>query len=39
MSNKERDNTWLQLQVCPVVWRQRDEETAVLCPEGDEKSE
>ena len=22
--DKERDNTWLQLQICPVLWRQRD---------------
>lgn len=23
MATKERDNTWLQLSVCPDIWRQR----------------
>ena len=31
MATKERDNTWLQLQVCPAVWRLRDEEETAPC--------
>lgn len=31
MATKERDNTWLQLQVCPAIWRQRDEENPEPC--------
>ena len=34
MATKERDNTWLQLQVCPAIWRQRDEENPAKCAEG-----
>ncbi len=24
MTSKERDNTWLQLPICPSLWRQKD---------------
>ena len=24
---KERDNTWLQLPICPTLWRQKDSKT------------
>ena len=28
---KERDNTWLQLPICPSVWRQKDVDKLVEC--------
>ena len=34
MASKERDNTWLQLQVCPEVWHQRDKEKVEQCKES-----
>lgn len=31
---KERDNTWLQLQICPDIWRQKEDKSPLLdCPE------
>ena len=31
---KERDNTWLQLQICPDIWRQKEDKGPLLeCPE------
>ena len=33
--DKERDNTWLQLQICPVLWRQRDTKKPLsMCDES-----
>ena len=26
MNSKERDNTWLQLPVCPTIWRQKEKD-------------
>ena len=34
---KERDNTWLQLQICPNIWRQKEDKTPLLdCPKDAE---
>ena len=31
---KERDNTWLQLIICPTIWKQKDEKVIKPCAEG-----
>ena len=28
---KERDNTWLQLQICPNIWRQKEDKSLLDC--------